>query len=122
MRKLHTIQSVFLHQPNVFYMANAERHFTNSDVYCHSKHNNNGIGTRDFRLQQYDLNVLWHAIEGQCPALKSMNIELKNMKFFLEKSAIDLNSGIQLTFDVITQSLEVLEQLHIFLLFKCENW
>lgn len=107
---MHAIQSVFLHQPNVFYMPNAERHLTNNNVYSPNKHNNNGIGTHDFCLQQYDLNVLWHAIEGQCPALKSMNIELKNMNFFLEKSAIDLNSGIQLTFDVITQSLEVLKQ------------
>lgn len=32
---------------------------------------------------------------------------MKNMKYFLEKSAIDYNSGVQLTFDVIALSLEV---------------
>lgn len=107
MKKLHNVQCMFMQQPNVFYMPNAERCWTILGVCARSKHINNSIGTHDFRLHQYDLNVVWHAIEGQCPALKSMNIELKNMKHFLEISAIDFNSGIQLTFDVIAQSLEV---------------
>ncbi|XP_031632927.1 huntingtin [Contarinia nasturtii] len=98
LRKLHGIQNELMRPPSVFYLPNLER----CDVPT-----NNIIGTETFHSQQYDLNVIWHIIEGQPAASRSINIELKNMKHFLDASAIDFNSSIQLTFDVLTQLLEV---------------
>lgn len=92
-------------------MPNAERCLAISSIYNRLRHINTAIGTHDFGAHQYDLNVVWYAIEGQCAAPKSMKIELKNMKYFLERSAIDYNSGIQLTFDVIALSLEVCTEM-----------
>lgn len=98
---------MFLHQPNVFYMPNLERSLNINSVHNQKKHIDDIIGTQEFLLQQYDLNVVWHVIEEQCSTSKTINVELKNTKYFLEKSAIDFNSSIQLTFDVITQLLEM---------------
>lgn len=97
-RKLHGIQNELMDWPSVFYIPNLER--CNNQV-------NNIIGTQEFLSHQYELNVIWHIIEGQPSVSRSINVELKNMKHFLESSAIDYNSSIQLTFDVLTQLLEV---------------
>lgn len=83
---------------SVFYMPNLER----CDLPT-----NNIIGTKEFLSHQYELNVIWHIIEGQPSVSRSINIELKNMKHFLDASAIDFNSSIQMTFDVLTQLIEV---------------
>lgn len=83
---------------SVFYIANLERCDLNS---------NNVIGTTEFASHQYDLNVIWHIIEGQPAVSKRIDVELKNMKYFLEATAIDFNSSIQLTFDVLSQLLDV---------------
>lgn len=96
LRKLHGIQNELMTEPSVFYAPNLER--------CNLQ-TNNIIGTEEF-LHQFELNVIWHIIEGQTPISRSINIELKNMKHFMEASGIDFNSSIQLTFDVITQLLE----------------
>lgn len=97
-RKLHGIQNELMNPPSVFYIPNLER--------CNLP-TNNIIGTEEFLSHQYELNVIWHIIEGQASASRSINVELRNMKHFLEASAIDYNSSIQLTFDVLTQLLEV---------------
>lgn len=97
-RKLHGIQNELMDQPSVFYIPNLER--------CNQQANNI-IGTSEFLSHQCDLNVVWHIIEGQPSVFRNINVELKNMKHFIEMSAIDFNSSIQLTFDVITQLLEV---------------
>lgn len=68
---------------------------------------NNIIGTTEFLMHQFDLNLLWHVIEGQPPASRCTNVGLKNMKYFLENAGVDFNSSIQLMFDVITQLHEV---------------
>lgn len=99
-KKLHKIQIMKsgYDQPNIFYMPNLER-FTEENCI------DNIIGTKAFHSQQFDLNIIWHLIEGE-PS-KAFNIELRNMSYFLIKSTIDINSSIQLTFDVITQLIEV---------------
>lgn len=97
-RKLHRIQSELVNQSSVFYLPNLER--------CNHRANNI-IGTHEFSLHQFELNVLWHIIEGQPPTSQSISVELKNMKHFLENAGVDFNSSIQLMFDVITQMHEV---------------
>lgn len=87
-----------MNSPSVFYIPNLER--------CNQQ-SNNIIGTTEFLSHQYELNVIWHIIEGQTSVSRSINVELKNMKHFLEASAIDYNSSIQLTFDILTQLIEV---------------
>lgn len=97
-RKLHRIQSELVNQSSVFYLPNLER--------CNHRANNI-IGTDEFASHQFELNVLWHIIEGQPPTSQSISVELKNMKHFLENAGVDFNSSIQLMFDVITQMHEV---------------
>lgn len=84
--------------PSVFYISNLE--------YC-NRCGSNIIGTLEFQLQQYELNVIWHIIEGQPAVSRCIDVELKNMKHFIEMSLIDFASSIQLTFDVICQLSEV---------------
>lgn len=97
-RKLHGIQNGLMNPPSVFYIPNLER--------C-SQSGSNIIGTEDFLLHQYELNVIWHIVEGQPPITQCIGVELKNLKHFLDASSIDFNSSIQLTFDVICQLLDV---------------
>lgn len=89
-----------LNHPTVFYLPNLERLIGKNTT-------DNLIGTNKFLSQQFELNLIWHIIEGEQFASKALNIELKNMNHFLTKSGIDINSSIQLTFDVITQLIEV---------------
>lgn len=65
------------------------------------------IGSSTFAPNQFDLNVIWHVIEEQPFASHEMNVSLKNMRYFLENSTVDLNSSVQVIFDVFTQLLEV---------------
>lgn len=89
-----------INQPTIFYLPNLERSIGKNTA-------DNLIGTNKFLSQQFELNIIWHIIEGEQFASKALNIELKNMHHFLTKSGIDINSSIQLTFDVITQLIEV---------------
>lgn len=112
-RKLHGIQnSLMINSSSVFYIPNLER--------CDRKASNI-IGTEDFLSHQYELNVIWHIIEGQPAVSRSIDVELKNMKHFLEASAIDFNSSIQLTFDVLSQLLDVSFLAIYFLYFQWSN-
>lgn len=90
---------------SVFYIPNLE--------HCNQK-TSNIIGTGEFLTHQYDLNVIWHIIEGQPAISRSIDVELKNMKYFLDVSAIDFNSSIQLTFDVLSQLLDVSSKKKLF--------
>lgn len=84
--------------PSVFYIPNLE--------YC-NRRASNIIGTHEFQPQQYELNVIWHIIEGQPAISRCIDVELRNIKHFIETSLIDFASSIQLTFDVICQLSEV---------------
>lgn len=97
-RKLHEIQNSLMSAPSVFYIPNLE----NCDHRA-----GNIIGTHEFLLQQYELNVIWHLIEGQPAVSRCIDVQLKNMRYFMERSSIDFASSIQLTFDVICQLSEV---------------
>lgn len=91
--------------PSVFYIPNLE--------YC-DQNASNIIGTHQFQLQQYDLNVIWHIIEGQPAVSRCIDVELKNIKYFTATSLIDFASSIQLTFDVICQLGEVRDLQNCF--------
>lgn len=84
----------------------------NLERFLEKSNTDNIIGTRVFLLQQCDLNSTWHKIEGQPATSKYFNIQLKNMNYFTAKSSIDIESAIQLTFDITTQLIEVI--FHIY--------
>lgn len=104
-RKLHEIQNSLMPAPSVFYLSNLE--------YC-IQCGSNIIGTHEFQSQQYDLNVIWHLIEGQPAVSRCIDVELKNLKHFVAMSLIDFASSIQLTFDVICQLSEVCKRPFIW--------
>lgn len=105
---MHEIQNSLMSAPSVFYIPNLE--------YCNQRASNI-IGTNEFQLQQYELNVIWHIIEGQPAISRCIDVELKNIKHFIETSLIDFTSSIQLTFDVICQLSEVCA-INLFFCFK----
>lgn len=66
----------------------------------------NVIGTSLFLSEQYDLYTIWQNIEGEPMATKD-NIGLRNLKYFQTKSTIDIDSSLQLTFDVMNQLIDI---------------
>lgn len=87
-------------------MPNLERKLTGCNGSKYSSCDNI-IGSNTFAPNQCELNVIWHIIEGQSFASHELNVSLKNMRYFLEKSTVDMNSSVQVIFDVFTQLIEV---------------
>lgn len=87
-------------------MPNLERNLSGFNGRKHSSCDNI-IGSNTFEPNQYELNIVWHIIEEQSFASHEMNVSLKNMRYFLDKSSVDMNSSVQVIFDVFTQLIEV---------------
>lgn len=96
----------FLAGPSVFYAPNFERNLTRFRRIKYHRCSNDVIGTESFVANQCDLNVVWHIIEGQMFASVELNTSLKNMRYFIEQSGIDLTSSVELIFNVFTQLME----------------
>lgn len=105
-------------------MPNLERYLTGFDGHKHTGCDHT-IGSNTFAPNQCELNVIWHIIEEQPFASHELNVSLKNMRYFLDNSTVDMNSSVQVIFDVFTQLIEencalVLPQLTKFCEI-CEN-
>lgn len=106
LKKLYKLQSLFVSGPCIFYMPNLERNLSEFNGPKNSI-GDNIIGSNSFAPSQCELNVIWHIIEEQQFATHVLNVSLKNMRYFLENSSVDMNSSVQVIFDVFTQLIEV---------------
>lgn len=106
LKKLYKLQTLFASGPCIFYMPNLERNLTRFNGSKHSSCDNI-IGSKRFAPNQCELNVIWHIIEEQPFASHELNVSLRNMRYFLDKSTVDMNSSVQVIFDVFTQLIEV---------------
>ena len=97
-KKLHKIQLI-IPKPNIFYLPNLER---NLNVFT-----DNIIGTSKFNLNQFSLNYIWPLIEDGLSYIISKDIKMKNSRYFIEQTGIDVKSSIQLICDIFSQIIMV---------------
>lgn len=95
-KKLHKAL-LLLPGANIFSLPNLERTL--------STRSDNIISTRKFLANQMEMNFTWQIIEETSE--KQTTVCLKNSRYFIAQSGIDLKSSVQLIFDVFAQLIEV---------------
>lgn len=94
--KLHKVL-LKLPDSNVFYLPNGE--------HIRFRSNDDTTSTSQFSKSQLDLNCVWQIVEEMDE--KKINLSLRNSRYLIESSEIDLKSSLQLIFDVFGQVIEV---------------
>lgn len=96
---------MFPSQPCAFYLPNLERDLSRCTETSGSSADDI-IGTNRFGANQCDLNIIWHIIEEQTFASPYLNVTMKNIRYFVEKFSVDINSSTKVLSDVFAQLIE----------------
>lgn len=96
-KKLHKVL-LLLPGPNIFTLPNLERTLS-------TPRSDNIISTRKFLANQMEMNFTWQIIEETSE--KQTTVCLKNSRYFIAQSGIDLKSSVQLIFELFEQLIEV---------------
>ncbi|XP_055610862.1 huntingtin isoform X2 [Uranotaenia lowii] len=123
LKKLHNIQ-LLIPLSNVFYQPNLERRLivtTTADNRQLLLETDSCIGTVSFGWNQFAIRHSWELMEF----VPEPSLEVRNLRYFVEKANLDVTSSVQLIHNVLGQLLEENSFLALSHLVKfceiCEN-